>query len=132
MPVHQAGYRSVQASGGKIWGPAGNRPEGSADTGKNESPAEWPEDEGAGRADVHHYGNGPAWGRIPWEDPQADTKECLRLQGYHDGQIDRIISDTSDSQLYKQAGNGVTVNVIEAIGRNLREADAQLKEEAPV
>ena len=25
----------------------------------------------------------------------------------------------SDSQLYKQAGNGVTVNVIEAIGRAL-------------
>ena len=59
-------------------------------------------------------------------------RECLRLQGYHDGQIDRIITDTSDSQLYKQAGNGVTVNVIEAIGRNLREADAQLKENAPV
>lgn len=58
-------------------------------------------------------------------------RECLRLQGYHDGQIDRIIGDTSDSQLYKQAGNGVTVNVIEAIGRNLRAADAQLKEEAP-
>ena len=59
-------------------------------------------------------------------------RECLRLQGYHDGQIDRIIGDTSDSQLYKQAGNGVTVNVIEAIGRNLREVDAQLKKNAPV
>ena len=56
-------------------------------------------------------------------------RECLRLQGYHDGQIDRIIGDTSDSQLYKQAGNGVTVNVIEAIGRNLRAADEQLKRE---
>lgn len=59
-------------------------------------------------------------------------RECLRLQGYHDEQIDRIIGDTSDSQLYKQAGNGVTVNVIEAIGRNLREVDAQLKKNAPV
>ena len=59
-------------------------------------------------------------------------RECLRLQGYHDGQIDRIIGDTSDSQFYKQAGNGVTVNVIEAIGRNLREVDAQLKKNAPV
>ncbi len=56
-------------------------------------------------------------------------RECLRLQGYHDEQIDRIIGDTSDSQLYKQAGNGVTVNVIEAIGRNLRAADEQLKRE---
>ena len=59
-------------------------------------------------------------------------RECLRLQGYHDGQIDRIIAGTSDSQLYKQAGNGVTVNVIEAIGRNLRVVDAQLKRENPV
>ncbi len=59
-------------------------------------------------------------------------RECLRLQGYRDEQIDRIIADTSDSQLYKQAGNGVTVNVIEAIGRNLREADSQRKKEKPV
>ena len=54
-------------------------------------------------------------------------RECLRLQGYHDARIDRIIKDTSDSQLYKQAGNGVTVNVIEAIGRNLCLADQELK-----
>ncbi len=44
-------------------------------------------------------------------------RECLRLQGYYDWQIDKIIDCTSDAQLYKQAGNGVTVNVIEAIGR---------------
>ena len=59
-------------------------------------------------------------------------RECLRLQGYYDEQIDRIIADTSDSQIYKQAGNGVTVNVIEAIGRNLREIDAQIKGSTPV
>jgi DNA (cytosine-5)-methyltransferase 1 len=35
----------------------------------------------------------------------------------------------SDRQLYKQAGNGVTVNVIEAIGRNLRETDEELRKE---
>ncbi len=51
-------------------------------------------------------------------------RECLRLQGYYDWQIDRIVdSDTSDGQLYKQAGNGVTVNVIEAIGRLLHKAE---------
>ena len=43
-------------------------------------------------------------------------RECLRLQGYYDWQIDKIIDCTSDAQLYKQAGNGVTVTVIEAIG----------------
>lgn len=35
--------------------------------------------------------------------------------------------DTSDSQLYKQAGNGVTVNVIEAIGKLLRKADEEIR-----
>ena len=53
-------------------------------------------------------------------------RECLRLQGYYDSQIDRMMKETSDNQLYKQAGNGVTVNVIEAIGRRLREIDIQL------
>lgn len=56
-------------------------------------------------------------------------RECLRLQGFYDWQIDRIEQDTSDSQLYKQAGNGVTVNVIEAIGTLLRQADAQIRAE---
>ena len=53
-------------------------------------------------------------------------RECLRLQGFYDWQIDRIEQETSDSQLYKQAGNGVTVNVIEAIGRLLQKADSEL------
>lgn len=46
-------------------------------------------------------------------------RECLRLQGYKDAQIDQILEDTSDNQAYKQAGNGVTVNVVEAIGKHL-------------
>lgn len=54
-------------------------------------------------------------------------RECFRLQGYHDSRIDRIIDKTSDSQLYKQAGNGVTVNVVEAIGRNIRAVDEERK-----
>ena len=56
-------------------------------------------------------------------------RECLRLQGFYDWQIDRIEQETSDSQLYKQAGNGVTVNVIEAIGTLLRQADAEIRTE---
>ena len=56
-------------------------------------------------------------------------RECLRLQGFYDWQIDRIEQETSDSQLYKQAGNGVTVNVIEAIGTLLRQADAEIRAE---
>ena len=56
-------------------------------------------------------------------------RECLRLQGFYDWQIDRIEQETSDSQLYKQAGNGVTVNVIEAIGTLLRQADTEIRAE---
>ena len=40
--------------------------------------------------------------------------------------------ETSDNQLYKQAGNGVTVNVIEAIGRNLKAVDEEIRSSSPV
>ena len=46
-------------------------------------------------------------------------RECLRLQGWADDRIDLVLPLHSDSQLYKQAGNGVTVNVAEAIGKRL-------------
>lgn len=46
-------------------------------------------------------------------------RECFRLQGFEDEQIDKILAITSDAQAYKQAGNGVTVNVIEAIGHRI-------------
>ena len=46
-------------------------------------------------------------------------KECLRLQGWRDEQIDRVLPLQSDAQLYKQAGNGVTATVVEAIGKRL-------------
>ena len=35
-------------------------------------------------------------------------RECLRLQGWRDDRIDRILAVTSETQAYKQAGNGVT------------------------
>lgn len=54
-------------------------------------------------------------------------RECLRLQGYYDSQIDKMLVDMSDRQVYKQAGNGVTVTVVEAIGRNLRVVHEELK-----
>ena len=55
-------------------------------------------------------------------------RECLRLQGFEDEQIDKLLAITSDAQAYKQAGNSVTVNVIEAIGRNLRAVHEELQE----
>ncbi|MEY8392577.1 DNA (cytosine-5-)-methyltransferase [Lachnospiraceae bacterium 45-W7] len=51
-------------------------------------------------------------------------RECLRLQGFTDSQIDRLLAVTSDSQAYKQAGNAVTVNVIHALGLRLKAAHA--------
>lgn len=44
-------------------------------------------------------------------------KECFRLQGWEDTYFDRAALVSSDSQLYKQAGNGVTVPVIYDIAR---------------
>ena len=47
-------------------------------------------------------------------------KECFRLQGWTDDCFEKAAFVNSDSQLYKQAGNGVTVNVIQAIGQKLQ------------
>ena len=46
-------------------------------------------------------------------------RECWRLQGFPDELFEKAAEVNSDSQLYKQAGNSVTVNVIEEIGRRL-------------
>ena len=46
-------------------------------------------------------------------------KECFRLQGWTDDYFERAEMVNSDSQLYKQAGNGVTVNVVYEIGRRI-------------
>ena len=48
-------------------------------------------------------------------------KECWRLQGFTDEQFEKAAAVNSNSQLYKQAGNAVTVNVVEAIGRHIVE-----------
>lgn len=48
-------------------------------------------------------------------------RECFRLQGWSDEYFDRAALVNSDSQLYKQAGNGVTVPVIYEIAKRMRE-----------
>lgn len=50
-------------------------------------------------------------------------RECFRLQGFPDEYFDRAASVNSDSQLYKQAGNSVTVNVIYEIAKKLKEIE---------
>ena len=47
-------------------------------------------------------------------------RECWRLQGFPDWSFDKAQAVNSNSQLYKQAGNSVTVNVIEEIAKRLK------------
>ncbi|TGY25863.1 DNA cytosine methyltransferase [Lactobacillus johnsonii] len=52
--------------------------------------------------------------------------ECWRLQGFSDAQFTKAReAGISDSQLYKQAGNAVTVPVIKEIGKKLKLFDAR-------
>jgi len=46
-------------------------------------------------------------------------RECWRLQGFPDYTFDKAQEVNSNSQLYKQAGNSVTVNVIIEIAKRL-------------
>ena len=50
-------------------------------------------------------------------------RECWRLQGFPDWAFDKASKVNSNSQLYKQAGNSVTVPVIAAIANKLVQGD---------
>ena len=50
--------------------------------------------------------------------------ECWRLQGFTDEQFNKVRNvGMSDAQLYKQAGNAVTTNVVEAVARIILETE---------
>ena len=46
-------------------------------------------------------------------------KECWRLMGFDDEDFEKASKVNSNSQLYKQAGNSIVVNVLEDILKNL-------------
>lgn len=46
-------------------------------------------------------------------------RECWRLMGFTDEDFDKAKEVNSDTQLYKQAGNSIVVNVLEAIFREM-------------
>lgn len=46
-------------------------------------------------------------------------KECWRLMGFDDEDFEKASKVNSNTQLYKQAGNSIVVNVLEAILKNL-------------
>ena len=54
-------------------------------------------------------------------------RECWRLQGFTDEMFDKARAVNSDNQLYRQAGNSVTVPVIYAIGKQILAAQKALK-----
>lgn len=46
-------------------------------------------------------------------------KECWRLMGFYDEDFEKAEKVNSNTQLYKQAGNSIVVNVLEAIFKQL-------------
>ena len=52
-------------------------------------------------------------------------REAWRLQGWTDEQFEKAAAVNSDAQLYRQSGNGVTVNVVAAIGRQIVRAQEE-------
>ena len=48
-------------------------------------------------------------------------KECWRLMGFKDDQFEKASKVCSNTQLYKQAGNSIVVNVLEYIFTELKE-----------
>ena len=50
--------------------------------------------------------------------------ECFRLQGFPDGMIQQARElGISDAQLYKMAGNAITVNVAQTIAEKIAEVE---------
>lgn len=46
-------------------------------------------------------------------------KECWRLMGFDDEDFDKAKEVNSDTQLYKQAGNSIVVNVLMEIFKEM-------------
>lgn len=55
-------------------------------------------------------------------------RECWRLQGFTDEMFDRARAVNSDNQLYRQAGNSVTIQVVYAVGRRILAAQEALEQ----
>lgn len=54
-------------------------------------------------------------------------KECWRLMGFSDDDFEKAKNaGVSDTQLYKQAGNSIVVNVLETVFKNISERDKEI------
>lgn len=54
-------------------------------------------------------------------------KECWRLMGFDDEDFEKAEKVNSNTQLYKQAGNSIVVDVLESIFKNLLDKDEHIK-----
>ena len=72
---------------------------------------------GGGNIPMHNYGL-----RIR----KLTPRECWRLMGFDDKDFDKAEKVNSNAQLYKQAGNSIVVNVLEAILNSLFRPDPNL------
>lgn len=74
-----------------------------------------------GRGIAHNLSCSCQMGAVVWNGRvvkirRLTPKECFRLQGFSDDLFEKAKAVNSNAQLYKQAGNGVTVPVVYAIG----------------
>jgi len=51
----------------------------------------------------------------------------LAFTRFSDEQFEKAAAINSNSQLYKQAGNAVTVNVVEEIGKHIMKIENEVK-----
>lgn len=66
--------------------------------------------QGGGQIPMHNYS---------YRIRKLTPKECWRLMGFDDTDFEKAEKVNSNTQLYKQAGNSIVVNVLEAILGNL-------------
>lgn len=80
-----------------------------------------------GKGIAHNLSCGGRMGAVVWNGRvvkirRLTPRECFRLQGFSDDLFDKAQAVNSDAQLYKQAGNGVTVTVVYTIGKAILSA----------
>ena len=66
-----------------------------------------------------HYFESPQMHNYNYRIRKLTPKECWRLMGFSDKDFEKAAKVNSNTQLYKQAGNSIVVNVLETIFRNL-------------
>lgn len=87
-----------------------------------------------GKGVAHNLSCGGQMGAVVWRGKtvkirRLTPKECFRLQGFPDELFEKARAVNSDAQLYKQAGNGVTVTVVFTIGKAILDAVKESYEE---